>query len=111
MRAVYASARQQGLTDEMLTTLPDYEQSPLFTPREKAALRFAEIMAGDHRQASQELFDRLRRHFTEAEILELGWRIAIFVGYGRLVYALGLEDVGKPCPLSFTHAETQAATD
>ena len=107
MRAVYASARQQGLTDAMLTAVPDYEQSPLFTPREKAALRFAEILAGDHRQASQELFDRLRQHFSEAEILELGWRIAMFVGYGRLVYALGLEDVGKACPLSFTHDEAQ----
>jgi hypothetical protein len=62
MRAVYASARQQGMTDEMLAAIPHYQNSPLFTPREKAAF-----------------------HFAEPEILELGWRIAIFVGYGRLV--------------------------
>ena len=105
MRAVYASARQQGLTDDMLGAIPHYPDSPLFTPREKAALHFAEVMAGDHRQISQDLFDELRQHFTEPEILELGWRIAIFVGYGRLVYALGLEDVGKPCPLSMVHEE------
>ena len=36
--------------------------------------------------------------FPNPRYLELGWRIAIFVGYGRLVYALGLEDVGKLCP-------------
>jgi alkylhydroperoxidase family enzyme len=81
--------------------------SPLFTPREKAAFHFAEMMAGDHKQISQALFDELRQHFSEQEMLELGWRIAIFVGYGRLVYALGLEDVGKLCPLSAVHGEMQ----
>ncbi|MBI3800541.1 MAG: hypothetical protein HY268_26640 [Deltaproteobacteria bacterium] len=65
------------------------------------------MMAGDHNQISQELFDELRQHFSEPEILELGWRIAIFVGYGRLVYALGLEDIGKLCPLSAVHGEMQ----
>ena len=96
------------MTDEMLAALPHYQASPLFTPREKAAFHFAELMAGDHKQISLELFDELRQYFTEPEILELGWRIAIFVGYGRLVYALGLEDIGKLCPLSAVHGELQA---
>jgi alkylhydroperoxidase family enzyme len=105
---VYASARQQGVTDEMLAAIPYYKDSPLFTAREKAAFHFAEMMAGNHKQITQELFDELRQHFSEPEILELGWRIAIFTGYGRLVYALGLEDVGKVCPLSPMH-EVRAA--
>lgn len=92
----------------MLAAIPYYRDSPLFTPREKAAFHFAEMMAGDHKQISQELFDELRQHFSEPEILELGWRIAIFVGYGRLVYALGLDDVGKLCPLSPMHEERAA---
>jgi len=71
----------------------------MFTSREKAAIHFAEVLAGDHRQASQELFDELREHFTEPEILDLGWRIVAFVGYGRFIHALGLE-IGKTCPLS-----------
>jgi alkylhydroperoxidase family enzyme len=96
------------MTDQMLTAILHYQNSPLFTPREKAAFHFAEMMAGDHKQISQELFDELRQHFSEPEILELGWRIAIFVGYGRLVYALGLEDVGKLCPLSAVHGKMQA---
>jgi len=92
----------------MLAAIRHYQDSPLFTPREKAAFHFAEMMAGNHKQISQDLFDELRQHFSEPEILELGWRIAIFVGYGRLVYALGLEDVGKLCPLSAVHEEMQA---
>jgi alkylhydroperoxidase family enzyme len=69
---VYASARQQGLTDEMLADLPRYQESPLYTPREKAAIHFADMMSGDHKQISQDLFDELRQHFSEPEILALG---------------------------------------
>jgi alkylhydroperoxidase family enzyme len=99
------------MTDEMLTALPHYQDSRLFTPREKAAFHFAEMIAGDHKQISPELFAELRQLFFEPEILELGWRIAIFVGYGRLVYALALEDVGKLCLLSAVHGDMQMSAE
>jgi len=92
-------ARQQGLTEDLVAEIPNYRHSAILTAREKAAIRFAEVLAGDHREASQELFDDLRQYFTEAEIIDLGFRITAFVGYGRFVHALGLE-IGKTCPLS-----------
>ena len=98
MSARFALARQQGLTEDLIAELPDFENSRKLTEREKAAIRFAAILAGDHRQASQETFDVLRRHFTEGEIVDLGFRIVTFVGYGRLIHALGLE-IGKTCPI------------
>jgi len=55
-------------------------------------------LAGDHKSASEGLFDELREHFTEAEIVDLGWRIITFVGYGRFIHALGLE-IGRTCPI------------
>lgn len=90
----------------MIAELPRYRDSRLLTEREKAAVRYAEVLAGDHHAAGPELFDQLRKHFTEAEIVDLGWRIVTFVGYGRLIYALGLE-IGKTCPLP-GHAESRA---
>jgi alkylhydroperoxidase family enzyme len=98
MGARCALARQQGLTEELVAELPHFESSRKLTGQEKAAIRFAEILAGDHRQASQQTFDGLREHFTEGEIVDLGFRIVTFVGYGRLIHALGLE-IGKTCPL------------
>lgn len=92
------------MTEEMLAALPNWATSKLFTAAEKAALRFADVMAGDHRSASNELFDELKRHYTEPQIMALGWRIAIFIGYGRLVYATGLESVGAPCPVTYAKA-------
>jgi alkylhydroperoxidase family enzyme len=82
----------------MIADLPHYRESKLLSPREKAAVRYAEILAGDHREASEELFDELRSYFTEAEIMDLGWRIVTFVGYGRFIHALGLQ-IGRACPI------------
>jgi len=98
MGARFALARQQGLTEELVAELPNFESSRKLTDQEKAAIRFAAILAGDHRQASQETFDSLRKHFSEGEIVNLGFRIVTFVGYGRLIHALGLE-IGKTCPV------------
>ncbi len=101
MKALYASARDQGLTDDMIAALPQFQQSELFTPAEKVALKFAEMMAGNHLAIGDDLMNELKRYYSEREIMALGWRIAIFVGYGRLVYATGLESVGAPCPIEF----------
>ncbi|MBI2802188.1 MAG: hypothetical protein HYX63_18215 [Gammaproteobacteria bacterium] len=70
----------------------------MFSPREKAAIRYAEVLAGDHHSADEALFDELRGQFTEGEIIDLGIRIMTFVGYGRLVRVLGLE-IGGTCPI------------
>jgi alkylhydroperoxidase family enzyme len=82
----------------MIRELPRYRESKILTDREKAAVRYAEVLAGNHKQSDEELFDELRKYFTEAEIVDLGWRIVTFVGYGRFIYALGLE-IGKTCAL------------
>jgi alkylhydroperoxidase family enzyme len=95
----------------MLVALPSFEQSTLFTPRDKAAIKFAEVLAGEHLKTSDELFMRLLEHFSESEILQLGWRIAMFIGYGRLVFALGLQDVGKLCFLPEKHSEMRQAEE
>ena len=94
------------MTEKLIAELPQYEDGVLLTQREKAAIRFADILAGDHGQASRELFDTLCQHFTEPEILELGWRIVTFIGYGRFIHVLGLE-IGQICPLHTGESEAQ----
>ena len=98
MYARLAVARHEGLTESHIAELDNYKSSSLLTAREKIAIRFAEVLAGDHKTASEDLFDELREHFTEPEIIDLGWRIVTFVGYGRFIHVLGLE-IGDPCPI------------
>ena len=86
------------MTEQEIAEIPRYRDSVLLTPGEKAAIHYAEILAGDTSAASPALFDELRQHFTEPEIVDLGWRIVTFVGYGRLIKVLGLE-IGQTCPM------------
>ena len=85
----------------MIAALPQFEQSDLFTPAEKVALKFAEVLASNHLAFNDALMAELKQHYSEREIMALGWRIGIFIGYGRLVYATGLESVGQMCPIEF----------
>jgi alkylhydroperoxidase family enzyme len=85
----------------MIAALPQFEQSDLFTPAEKVALKFAEVLASNHLAFNDALMAELKQHYSEREIMALGWRIGIFIGYGRLVYATGLESVGEMCPVEF----------
>ena len=97
---MYAAARHQGLTDEMVDEVPNFRSSKLFTPAEKAAMALADAMAGAHTKAPfDEVFAELRKHYSEEQVVELGWRTSVFIGYGRLVYALGVDAIGQSCRL------------
>ncbi|MCB1646829.1 MAG: hypothetical protein KDI36_15325 [Pseudomonadales bacterium] len=55
------------------------------------ALEYADRMALDHHNIDDDFFDRLRKHFDDAQILELGMMIGQFIGFGRLLMVLDLE--------------------
>ena len=55
------------------------------------ALEYADRLALDHHNIDDEFFDRLREHFNEAQIVELGMMIGQFIGFGRLLMVLDLE--------------------
>lgn len=83
----YRSAIDDGLTEGMVCSLERPEEADNLTEAEKAALRYAELSSVDHFSISDETFEDLRRHFTEAQIVELGMFIAFFIGFGRLAAA------------------------
>jgi alkylhydroperoxidase family enzyme len=92
MTVRYAGARQAGLTEVKIAALDDLA-SDLFSARERAALAFAELMATDHHKVDDGVFAELRRHFSEAEIVELGVSTALFTGFGRFNAILGIDPV------------------
>ena len=86
----YAGARHAGATEEKIAAIND-ETSDLITPRERAALRFAEKLAVDHQKVDEALWSELRSHFSEAEIIELVANATLFIGWGRFNDILGLD--------------------
>jgi alkylhydroperoxidase family enzyme len=83
------------MTEEMVAALADFEKGD-FTPRETLALRFATLMAQDHHKLDDAFFGTLRQQFTDAEIIELGMVTGQFIGFGRLIAALDLENPSQP---------------
>ena len=73
--------KDMGLTEEMIDAgSGDYEDSELFTESEKVALRYADQMFLDSSKVDKELYDELKKHYTEAQVMELGAFIALFHG-------------------------------
>ena len=64
------------MTAEKLMALPDYRTSAALTEVEKLAIELADHMAKARPDVPQELFDRLRQHFDEAQLVELASAIA-----------------------------------
>ena len=86
----YAGARHAGATEEKIAAIDD-ETSDLLSARERAAIRFAEKLAVDHHKVDETLWSELRRHFSEAEIIELVAHTTLYIGFGRFNAIVGLE--------------------
>lgn len=84
MAVRYADGVDDGVTEDLVCQLERPEEAPDLTEAEREALRFADLLAANHHAVDDETFERLRRHFSEPEIVELGMNIALFVGFGRL---------------------------
>ena len=71
-----AAALERFVAPEKLAALREFESSPLYAERERAALAYAEGITDPARGVGDELFARLRAQYTEQQILELTALIA-----------------------------------
>jgi hypothetical protein len=69
------------LEDDIDEGIANYRDSPRFTDAEKLALRYSELMALNPGAIGAAFYEELRRHYTEAEIVELGTFIGFNIGY------------------------------
>ncbi|WP_370324172.1 carboxymuconolactone decarboxylase family protein [Euzebya sp.] len=88
----YADAVDAGVTEDLVCSLEKPEEAPDLTDAERAALRFADLLASDHLSISDQTIEDLRAHYDEPAIVELGMHIALYVGYGRLSMAWDMVD-------------------
>ena len=86
--------RTAGVTEEQLMALPDFESSTAFTDLEKLVLRYSAAMTNTPVQVSEELFEALRRHFDERQLVELTSAIAWENYRARFDHAFGIEAEG-----------------
>jgi len=62
---------------EKVAEVLNWRDSKLFSPAERVALEYAERVTYTDRQVDDALFAELKKHFTEAQIVELTAAIAM----------------------------------
>jgi alkylhydroperoxidase family enzyme len=83
--------REQGVTEDMYAHVADHRDHPEYSAAEQVAIEYAERFALDHLAIDDELFERLREHYSDADVLDLTICIADFLGFGRLTQVLKLD--------------------
>jgi alkylhydroperoxidase family enzyme len=81
---------KQGLVEADYLDLLNFEKSVRYDARQKAALAYTEAITWDL-PAEDALWERLHAHFTEPEIVELGYFVAITMGQQRWLRTLNIE--------------------
>jgi alkylhydroperoxidase family enzyme len=78
--------------------IDEYDESRDYSPAEKTAVAFAELLAVDHHSIDDADILALRDHFDDAQILELMMMAGQYIGFGRMLAVLQLETVACPLP-------------
>jgi alkylhydroperoxidase family enzyme len=86
--------RKQGITEQQLLDLAQFETSPAFSELEKLVLRYAVAMTETPVVVSDELFAELRKHFGPQQMVELTSAIAWENYRARFDHAFGIEAEG-----------------
>lgn len=71
-------AHNFGITDEKLADVWNFADSPLYSARERVALEFALAAASQPNAVTDELFSRVREHWSENEVVEILGVVAMF---------------------------------
>jgi alkylhydroperoxidase family enzyme len=83
-------ATTAGLLEQQYDDLLNFESSELYDERQKAALAYAEAIAW-HLDTDDAFWERLRLHFSEPEMVELGCFIALTFGQQSWIRLLNIE--------------------
>jgi alkylhydroperoxidase family enzyme len=82
--------KAQGLVEDDFRDLINFESSARYDERQKAALSYAEAITWDL-PVDDAFWARLKKHFSEPELVEIGYFIALTMGQQRWLRTLGIE--------------------
>ena len=80
-----------GVTDDDYGHLDEWRTWPGYTERQRLAIEYAERFTIDHQGLDDEFYERLHAQFADDEILDLSLCLAIWLGLGRVLAVLQVE--------------------
>ena len=85
-------ARAAGETEQRLYALSAWQETPFYTPRERAALAWTEAITNiQEGHASDEVYEEVRKEFSEAELVRLTMAITQINTWNRISIAFRVE--------------------
>ena len=100
-----AVGSEAGASMEQITSLPDYRTSPLFSAAERVALEFADGASATPHDVSDELFERVRAHYSPEQTVEIAYIIATENLTSRFNRSFRVEPQGFFCLLPASGAK------
>jgi uncharacterized peroxidase-related enzyme len=97
------SAERSGIPTEKEDALWEYETSPLFSESERAALRVAQCAAQVPNAVTDDDFAALKRHYTDAQIVDIVAVIALFGFLNRFNDTMATELEASPIEAAKRH--------
>jgi AhpD family alkylhydroperoxidase len=85
------SVREAGVATELYDNVEHYRTYPGYSERQRLAIEYAERFATDHDSIDDDVFARLRAAYGDDEILDLTLCIAVYLGLGRTLAVLGID--------------------
>jgi alkylhydroperoxidase family enzyme len=83
-------AAKQGIVEDDYRDLINFESSTRYDERQKAALAYAEAITWDL-PVDEKFWARLHKHFSEPELVEIGYFVALTMGQQRWLRTLNIE--------------------
>ena len=83
-------AARAGVVEDDYRDLINFESSTRYSDKQKAALAYAEAITWDL-PSNDELWARLHTHFSEPELVEIGYFVALTMGQQRWLRTLNIE--------------------
>jgi alkylhydroperoxidase family enzyme len=90
------SCRAVGLTDEQIEAVPAWQTAECFSPVERAVLAYTDALVYDGGRVADGVFDALRAHLDDEEILELTYITAMYEMHATMSRALRVEFDDRP---------------
>lgn len=84
--------RVEGLGQDAIDRLPDLDNNPSLDEIDRLVVQYAIAVTENAQRISDHLFERLKRHFNEAQLVELTLRIALCGFFNRFNNALQIDD-------------------
>jgi AhpD family alkylhydroperoxidase len=82
----------EALTEADFAHVADWRTYAGYSDRDRLAIEYAERFALDHLNLDDEFFARFRGAYTDAEVLDLTVCIGAWIGLGRTMNVLGIDE-------------------